>query len=170
MPSIGSGGLPSPPEPQPSDYLPSSPVDPICTNAREINTRDDEDRRVFDNHDLRGRLAFMRQLIARMEAKWGSLPRWPAKFTRDWPDIKSQGKEVVHNWFGEIKELLRHAWKALAFLSCLLHGVSPMSADECRTVFLQMQRMSSDLQVGAIGLELRLDLVMEQYLFINLSL
>lgn len=171
VPLIGSGCRSPPSEPLSFDHPSSSPVDPIRSNAQhEINILHDEEHGVFDKHDLHGRLAFIHQLIASMEAKWGSLPRWPVKFTRDWPDVKGQGKEVVHNWFGEVRELLRNAWRAIAYLSRLLDGVSPLSIDECRIVFLEMQRLNCDLHLGVLGLELRLDLVVEQYRFINLSL
>lgn len=173
--SVGSGYLSSALQVQPFDNPSPFPVDRIRPNARVDGTGvfhepQEHEMFLFLKHDVRGRMAFIRQTLASMEAEWGTISRWPVKFTRDWPYVKDRGKEVVHSWFGEIRGLLKSGWRAITYLSRVMDGTGPSSIDECRDIFLEAQRLSSDLHLGVLGLELRLDLVVEQYQFISLSL
>lgn len=114
----------------------------------------------FRQHDLRGRVAFIRKYLSDLEKEWGTIDQWSTHFLEGWRKVRVAGFEVTQDWLRGVECFVEKARQAVYFMKCLMdedEHIVFASLEECRDAWLEMYHLSLTVLGGVVGLENKLE-------------
>jgi hypothetical protein len=100
-----------------------------------------------------------------METELGATDQWANRLAQDWVAVQNSDREVVKDWLSKSRSTIQSARRLILFLGYLMEDTGgSLTMEECRDLWIEANHLSATVYKGVLGMELRLDLALEQYL------